>query len=195
MEYLLYNLSGKKAAREDERLLDDDEREQYARRGERYLIVRALLKKELARRCGMAPGDIRFCYNEHGKPSFEQQHFNISHSGNLLCMAFHHADVGVDIQQIRPVRRMESLARRIMCEQQLEIFREQGSRTEDFFTCWCIAEALVKLHAATIWDALRYPFIYKNGRVSTAETLPSVKIHLFTPAEGFCGAIAMRTEA
>lgn len=190
MDYLLYNLDEQTAAEEDTQLLDAHELEQYAARGEQYLIARTLLKRELSRRSGVPAGDIHFCYNEHGKPSWPRQHFNMSHSARLLCLAFHHAEIGVDIQQIRPVRRMDDIAPRIMSPQQLERFRANGSTPEDFFTCWSIAEALVKLHGATIWDAANYPYTYAHGRVSLPAEYTNVHVHIFTPATGFCGAVA-----
>ena len=74
MDYLLYNLDEHTAAEEDTQLLDAHELEQYAARGEQYLIARTLLKRELSRRSGVPAGDIHFCYNEHGKPSWPRQH-------------------------------------------------------------------------------------------------------------------------
>lgn len=192
MDYLLYNLDEQAAEESDTQLLDAHELEQYAARGEKYLIARVLLKRELSRRSGIPAADIHFLYNEHGKPTWPQQHFNLSHSANLLCLAFHHAEIGVDIQQIRPVRRMDDIAPRIMSPQQLERFRANGSTPEEFFTCWSIAEALVKLHGSTIWDACNYPYTFAHGRVSLPSEAADVRVHLFTPAPGFCGAVAMR---
>ncbi len=192
MDYQLYNLDTLTATEEDALLLDAYELEQYAARGAKYLIARALLKRELSRRSGVPVGDIHFCYNEHGKPSWPQQHFNMSHSANLLCLAFHHAEIGVDIQQIRPVRRIAEIAPRIMNPLQLERFRENGSSPEEFFTCWSIAEALVKLHGATIWEACNYSYTYAHGCVSLPAEYAGVRVHIFTPAPGFCGAVAMR---
>lgn len=193
MDYLLYNLDTIQAAPEDIQLLDAHELEQYTKRGDKYLITRVLLKKELARRSGTPAHEISFDYNEHGKPSWANQHFNISHSASWLCLAFHSAEIGVDIQQIRPVRKMDSIAPRIMNPQQLEYFHTNGSTVEDFFTCWCIAEALVKLHGATIWEACNYPCFYKQGRVMIPENMAEIGIQLFSPAPGFCGAIATRS--
>lgn len=192
MDYLLYNLDEHIATEADTRLLDAYELEQYAARGEKYLIGRTLLKRELSRRSGIPAADIHFCYNEHGKPIWPLQHFNMSHSAQLLCLAFHHAEIGVDIQQIRPVRRMDAIAPRIMNPLQLERFRAHGSTPEDFFACWSIAEALVKLHGSTIWDADNYPYSYTHGHVSLPAEYADVHVHLFTPKSGFCGAVAMR---
>lgn len=192
MDYLLYNLDTLQPSPEDVYLLDAHELKQYAKRGEKYLLTRSFLKKELARRSGVQAQDIRFAYNEYGKPIWAKQHFNISHSENWLCLAFHHKDIGVDIQKMRSLRNMQALASRIMSPQQIECFQAAGSKPEDFFYCWCIAEALVKLHGSTIWNACNYPFIYTRERVFLADELANISIQLFSPAAGFCGAIATR---
>lgn len=194
MDYLLYNLDRIAPRPEEVYLLDAHERLRYAKRGEKYLLIRSLLKKELARRTGYAAADIHFEYNENGKPFWPHQHFNISHSGNLLCLAFHSSAIGVDIQQVRPVRHMNELAERIMNRQQLERFRAKGAQREEFFTCWCVAEALVKLHGSSIWSARDYPFSYDKGNIIPADSLSGIRIHLFNPAPGFCGAIAMNSD-
>lgn len=170
-------------------LLDAAEREAFAKRGMPYLLERCLLKREIARRLGMEAGDVRFTYNANGKPLHPGIHFNISHSGGLLCLAFHHAPVGVDIERIRPRRNLEALAERIMCPEQLEAFRSRGCPEGEFFSCWCAAEALVKHAGSTVWHARSFPFLYREGRIPPlAEGMPQVDI--FTPAEGFAGAVA-----
>ena len=99
MEYLCYNLNEISCTEDDTLLLSAEERKVYQTRGTAYLKTRALLKKEIARRSATEPRMIRFSYSEHGKPLFPGIHFNISHSGHLLCMAFHDAPIGVDIQR------------------------------------------------------------------------------------------------
>lgn len=189
MDCLYYDLNKVPESIADESLLDAFEREQYTSRGLRYLIIRSLLKTEVARRLGMCPHDIRFNISEHGKPEFPGIHFNISHSGDSLLMAFHHSPVGADLERIRPHRSMDRLARRIMCPEQYERFVSHGAQTDEFFACWCAAEALVKQAADTIWHAADYPFIYKSGRIiPTFDGAPQVTI--FHPAPHIIAAVA-----
>lgn len=178
-----------KAGKADLALLDERERQIHKARGDRYLLVRALLKRELSRRTGIPAEKIRFSYTPNGKPVMPGIHFNLSHSGNQLCLAFHDKPIGVDIQQIRPHAPVTKLAPRIMCPEQLELFLNRGAGTQEFFYCWCIAESLVKQAASTIWQAPRYPFLYHNGAPSPLFS-PAPQIELFSPAPGYCGAIA-----
>lgn len=191
MDYLLYNMSEVQIAPHEIAYLNAEERESYKRRGKAYLTTRVLLKKELARRCHTNAADISFTYNEYGKPLYPQQHFNISHSGEWLCLAFHSKAIGVDIQQIRPVHYQDKLARRIMSPRQWELYQERGCQTEDFFTCWCIAESLVKLRGLSVWNAQDMPFEVTKGRVIVGDALPHVQVDLFSPAPGYCGAISL----
>lgn len=153
--------------------------------------ARALLRQELHQRLRIPAADIRFTRNEHGKPEVEGQHFNISHSGDCLCMAFHHLPVGVDVERIRPRANMPKLARQFMGEEQAAAFMERGCPEEEFYACWCTAEALVKCAGISIWQAKQYPFLYHHGKIQPLfENAP--EILLFTPQPGYCGAVAFR---
>lgn len=187
MDYLLFRLDSLPEG--DAALLKAEEREAWHARGERYLAVRSQLKRELALRCKCAAQEITFHYSEAGKPLFAPQPFNISHSGEWLCMAFHGAAVGVDIQQHRPLTRLRAVAERILSEEQLAALELFGYPLQEFFDCWCAAEALVKWAGDSIFNARRYPFIYDSGSIRPLfEDAP--RVQLFRPAEGYSGAVA-----
>lgn len=187
MDFLVYKLSDLEHCQLPD-VLDAPEEVRAERSGHVFRTTRSLLKCELARRTGVSAASIHFTYGQHGKPTFEQQQFNVSHSGDCLCMAFHHAPVGVDVEQVchRP---MESLARRFMAKEQLRAFLKRGSRQEEFFFCWCAAEAFVKHTGDSIWNVSSYPFQYEEGRIYPLFS-GAPDIHLFHPLPGYCGAIA-----
>lgn len=192
MDYLLYHLSHQSLPPRQQALslLDDDERKEYARRGEPYLLVRYLLRRELSRRTGKEARELHLKRTPTGKPFLEEGlPFNLSHSGDYLCLAFHHRDIGVDIEAIRPSRVRTRLAARFMHPEQLEAFLSRESPPEEFFACWCAMEALVKQAAATIWQAQDFPFLYEKGRI--VPLFPHApRVELFKPAPGYCGAVA-----
>lgn len=192
MDYLVYSVSELMKA-DIPSTLDSREENEASQRGDAFRRIRSLLKRELSRRCGLPASEIHFSYGAHGKPSFPQLEFNISHSDDCLCMAFHHAPIGIDVEKIRP-RAMERLAPRFMAAEQLRAFRERGSMPEEFFACWCAAEALVKQAGDTIWNAAAYPFIYNEGCI-IPQFSPAPYIHLFSPMQGYCGAIAYQRES
>ena len=188
MDYLIFQLSDLSPEKISTAALSQEELAEASRRGANYAITRALLRQELARRCRTTPESIVFEYGSHGKPQCNLQHFNISHSGDCLCMAFHGADVGVDVERIR-TRDFEALGKRFMCPEQYASFCSRGCPEDEFFACWTAAEALVKHAGDTMWNARQYPFIYRRGRMECLyENAPH--LHLFTPLPGYAGAIA-----
>lgn len=187
MDYLVYRLSEMTGIRLPS-VLDEQEEAAAAGRGSLFRITRTLLKTELSRRFGVAAQDIHFTYGAHGKPHFGQQGFNISHSEDCLCLAFHHAEIGVDVEKIRP-RPMPALAKRFMADQQLDSFLRRDCPTDDFFFCWCAAEALVKYVGDSIWNAKAYPFLYEAGNIRTLFA-NAPQVQLFRPMPGYCGALA-----
>lgn len=188
MDYLLYRISALPATDDVLQLLPAEEQAEAARRGGNYASIRAVLRQELSRRTHIPPREIKLTYGAHGKPECAEQPFNLSHSADYLCLAFHHKSIGVDIELIRP-RKAYSVATRIMSPEQLAAFQERGCRPDDFFACWCAAEALVKHAGDTMWHARQYPFLLRHGKIICTFDNPPV-VHLFTPQPGYCGAIA-----
>jgi phosphopantetheinyl transferase len=190
MDYLIYSLAELRAAEVDTAVLSAEELATAQKRGADYAMIRSVLKHELARRCGCDARDITFCYGEHGKPHCDRQPFNLSHSGDCLCLAFHHSDIGVDVERERP-RNFAALAARFMCPGQYAAFESRGFPQEEFYSCWCAAEALVKLAGDTMWHAHDYPFLYEHGKIKCLFS-PSLEVLLFIPMEGYRGAVAYR---
>ncbi len=197
MDYLIHNLADAHLhTLADPTCLSADERAVAARRGGHYLLTRSLLRHELARRLGCTPSGIHFRYSAQGKPECEGIHFNISHSGDCFAMAFDGAPVGIDVERIRPRARIEALAARFMCPEQLAAFRARGCPQEEFYTCWCAAEALVKQAAGSIWQAAEHPFILEHGciRLLDSEQASSTSLLTFTPMPGYCAAVCCGTK-
>lgn len=192
MHYLVYDLRHTSAPLLTPAELDSREQAAYARRGERYLLERSLLKYELQRLSGIPAGEIRLSYSDLGKPEFAACHFNLSHSGDILCLGFHHAPIGVDVEQVRPRVRMDAIAAHFMCPEQYAAWRGRGSSLREFYACWCAAEAIIKQRGAAVWQAQRYPFLYRPEQGGSIEPCfaGAPAIELFEPAEGYTGAVA-----
>ncbi len=192
MDYLCYRFSELPADVANTELQPEKERLTYANRGAHAIAARCLLRLELARRLNCKPQQIELAVNEHGKPRLigNELHFNISHSADLLCMAFHHEPIGVDVQQLRPSAVSLRLAERIMCEDQLSNWCVRGQSVDEFFACWCAAEALVKHAGTTVWKAREFPFLCHYGRIDPLFS-PAPRVQLFTPMPGYSGAICL----
>lgn len=83
-----------------------------------------------------------------GKPYIvgrEDFHFNLSHSGSWVVIAYGGSPVGVDVQQIRVSAEAENLARRFFTpEEQAFIFDADGDWENRFFQIWTAKESYLK---------------------------------------------------
>jgi 4'-phosphopantetheinyl transferase len=138
-----------------ESLLSPQERERAAafllplpRR--QFIVARAALRTLLGRALGLAPADVSFALNAHGKPALAPDsalRFNVSHSGDLALVAIATGfDVGVDVEAQRRTDDLASLAASILGPQDLERWRATAA-TEGaaaFYRIWTCKEAVAK---------------------------------------------------
>lgn len=93
--------------------------------------------------------DFTVIQDANGKPCIEnaeQFHFNLSHSGPWVVIAWGGSPVGIDVQQIRMDSGKELIARRhFTAGEQAYVFAAQGEcRAERFFTVWTAKESWLK---------------------------------------------------
>ena len=103
----------------------------------------ALARQMLAEEAKVPPQSISFERTKEGKPYAVGLglHFNISHSGDLLCCALCSSPIGIDIEQRREVR--PDLSRKLCAE---------GDPTEDLLALWTAKEAYFKWLGTGIKD-------------------------------------------
>ena len=111
-----------------------------------------LAREGLARLCGVDPAGIRFGRSDRGKPFATglEAHFNISHSGNFVVCAVSERSVGIDVEQLRPVR--SRLAQKVCTPAELSYIQEapgwgdllSGEAMVRFFRIWTAKEAYFK---------------------------------------------------
>src|SRR5262245_19992917 len=75
---------------------------------DRFVVGRGILRKILSAYLALPPGQLRFTYNEYGKPAVSDDqndralNFNLSHSAELILYAVTRGrGVGIDIEYIR----------------------------------------------------------------------------------------------
>lgn len=120
-------------------------------RADRYL------RQEDQLRCIAAEALLRFCLgtadytlekNEFGKPRIagrEDFHYNLSHTGNWVVLAWSKQEIGIDIEQILWDDSKVRLARRFFTEnEQAYVFREPENQPERFFQIWTAKESYLK---------------------------------------------------
>jgi 4'-phosphopantetheinyl transferase len=185
-------------------VLDSADRERVDRlpAGQRapMLLARGLLRIELARALGTAPGALRFERGPGGKPSVAgapQLCFNLSHAGDWAALArlaqpapTPALGLGVDLECAQPVRNLVRLATRCFGEAEGALVAalpapEAAARFRDR---WTLAEAWVKARGGSLARVLGTPALpqppagVREGSLRAAEGQAPASWQLLTPA-------------
>jgi 4'-phosphopantetheinyl transferase len=142
-------------------ILSIDERARYHRllspeKRASFLAGRASLRVILAKYLHHLPQAIRFEYNGTGKPFLANSkcasniRFNLSHSGQWMVMGVSkEADLGVDIEEVRPVKKTWALEKLFTIEER-ESIAELPEEEKDaaFIAAWTEKEAAAKVNGA-----------------------------------------------
>ena len=126
-----------------QRLIIESKREQF-------VAGRARLRQILGRTLAVPPGEIRFAYEEHGKPYLPdapQVAFNLSHSHELGLLAVTgEVRVGVDVEHRREGRQLLAIAERFFAPPEVQVFKAapQERRNPAFYRAWAQKEAYLK---------------------------------------------------
>ena len=91
-----------------------------------------------------------FEYGENGKPFLRGQHFSISHSGNLLCIAIAESEVGVDTEKI--IEYNEHFAKIILNENELKEIEKEEDKNLAITKFWTKKEAAIKCLGKSLKD-------------------------------------------
>jgi 4'-phosphopantetheinyl transferase len=181
------------------------ERFRFDRHRRAFIIGRAALRALLARYLGLEAAAIQFVYGPQSKPAladpFCSLRFNASNSGSLAAYAFTTGcEIGVDIEQYRPLCDFESIADRFFSPgETAELLNlSPNEKTAGFFNCWTRKEAFIK----AMGGGLSIPL--DSFRVTLEPGVPARMVslegsneaalgwtlHHFDPAPDYAGAIA-----
>ncbi len=125
----------------------------FQRECDRFIVARGLLRAILGCYLDQAPEQIRFIYNEFGKPALRNGHgealleFNLSHADNRAIFAItRQRRVGIDIERMRGDLANDTVANHFFSAREQEDLRTLGPDEwqKGFFTCWTRKEAFVK---------------------------------------------------
>ena len=101
----------------------------------------------VAGRALLATGGIdNLAVGSAGKPHASQAQFSIAHSGDWVAVVVGDAHpVGIDLEQIKPRRNLDSLRQRTLCVPDA-VWRSlpEPAQLELFFSAWTLREALAK---------------------------------------------------
>ena len=113
----------------------------------RSLYGDVLCRNLVASRLKLDVGDVEMETNSFGKPFVRRQppvFFNISHSGRWVVCAISDNEVGVDIEEIKPIDM--DIARRFFTENEYEAImaHKESERLDAFYTWWTLKESYIK---------------------------------------------------
>jgi 4'-phosphopantetheinyl transferase len=143
-----------------------------------FVITRGVLRILLGHYLHVSPISIQFKYGSRGKPALAAPaciDFNASDSSGLSVFAFTAGcEVGVDVEQIRPLQDMQNIADRFFCsEEAAELMSLTANQRErGFYLCWTRKEAYIK----AIGDGLYAPL--DSFRVTLQPSQPARFMHI-----------------
>jgi 4'-phosphopantetheinyl transferase len=164
------------------------QRLQLADDRQRFLAARGLLRILVGAHLNVPPERVEFDYGPFGKPCVASPnaasglHFNVSHSGDLVVLAFHRLqEVGVDIERVQPQGDWETIAAQIFPTAEYRDWSRLNpeARLTAFFRAWTRLEADLKALG--------------RGIAAAGETSPDpslARFDLILP-EGYQGAVCL----
>jgi 4'-phosphopantetheinyl transferase len=121
----------------------------------RFARCRAALREILGNLHRVPPASLRFGSGSHGKPYLDPSstngvaalEFNVSHSGGVALIAVSRGPaLGIDVEQIRPIRESDRIVASFFTEVEQAEFREipEMKRESAFLRGWTRKEAILK---------------------------------------------------
>ncbi len=131
------------------------ERLKLRRDKENCVIAYILLRKALSDYGIYEP---EFTMNENGKPFLKNSniHFSISHTNSGVVVLAFPGPVGIDIQDIQPVR--DGVMKRCFSDEEKEWVIGQRSPQRAFTRLWTLKESIVKCNGETVASLGNYCF-------------------------------------
>ncbi len=111
-----------------------------------------------------APSDVKYAHEDNGKPYFDgcdDVCVSLSHSGKYVVAVVGDHDIGIDVQEIRPVD-YKSISSR---------FDLDASNSLEFYRAFCMSEAYSKATGENLFFSLK----------KVAEIIPHATIYDFIP--------------
>jgi 4'-phosphopantetheinyl transferase len=170
-----------------------------------FISTRGLTRRILAKYLQCSAQEIAFQYGEFGKPFLEAPHFNVAHSGSMLCVAVSSdSELGVDIEKIKPMRDALSIANRFFSPTESARLHALPPplQTPAFFECWTRKEAFVKATGQGLRRGLQnFSVAFGPGVQPKMEQIENPQddptawsLLAFEPADGYLGAVALRAQ-
>ena len=159
----------------------------------RFEAARGWRRRLLARELGCAAADVSIVTDAGGKPRVADcdLHFSAARSGALAVYATSwDMDVGVDVEEIRPVDELRGIAARFFtrAEQHDVVSLPPAERLAALFDCWTRKEAYVKGTGAGLTFPIDTADVWRDG--GHAVRVSGWSIHRVDLTAGYAAAVA-----
>jgi 4'-phosphopantetheinyl transferase len=132
-----------------------------------FIVARGILRLLLGDLLHLRPSQVAFTYSPSGKPSTDGIEFNLAHSGEIILIAAHHYDIGVDVEHLD--RSVDVVAMsHYFTARECALIAESSASREAFFRLWTRKEAWLK--------AVGTGFSFPLNRVDVADAAAPLMI-------------------
>jgi 4'-phosphopantetheinyl transferase len=176
------------------------ERFYFPEHRQRFIAGRGSLRAILGQYLGIEPKEVEFEYQPRGKPllaaKFADQElvFNLSHSQDLaLCGVSYQNKIGVDLEYIRTMSDLESLAKRFFSAREYEYLRliSAEEKQQIFFRYWTCKEAYLKATGDGLVQLEEIEISLRLNQPSQLLISGDWSLRELTPADNFAAAVVV----
>lgn len=124
-----------------------------------FIIGQACTKKLVAQYLNIEVSQVIFQIGMNGKPYIpihHKLHFNLSHSGEWVFIAFGSQELGIDLEKIAGNFITDSLLEQCFHSNELKVIKESCDPTAEFFKFWTRKEAFLKATGIGIVETLNH---------------------------------------
>jgi 4'-phosphopantetheinyl transferase len=171
----------------------------------RYLTAHWAVRHILAGYAQRSAKSLVFEAGKYGKPFLSQPGsatpllFNLAHSANLALVAVAHVEVGIDLEQLRPLPQISEAAQQVLSAQEISLANHLGDddRQAALHILWTCKEAYVKSTGTGLRRDLPYLTVLQEPPRETFGWFPldsplgQVSAHLLNPRKGFFAALVV----
>ena len=110
----------------------------------RLIIGRGVLRLLIGEFLQVRPEHVAFAYSATGKPAVCGIEFNVAHSGDVILLATHRSNIGVDVEHLDRRVDVAALARLCFTRRERALILEGAAIQKAFFRLWTRKEAWLK---------------------------------------------------
>ncbi|MBE9051761.1 4'-phosphopantetheinyl transferase superfamily protein [Nostocales cyanobacterium LEGE 11386] len=167
---------------------------------QRFIAGRGILRNILGSYLAIEPRQVRFDYENRGKPVLAENlshsglSFNLSHSQGLaLCAVNYHRQIGIDLEYIRPVSDLKALAKRFFLPGEYDMVRSLSANQQQkvFFRYWTCKEAYLKATGEGLAQLEQIEVLLNPTEPAKLQTSQDWSLFELAPADNYVAAVAV----